>query len=384
MALFETVQVGDGELALLFKEKRFQRILTPGRYTLFNPAGRYQVRSISLQQPEFTDPLGEILLEQYPAQLSEHLTLIAMGASEVGLVYFDDALVDILPPGKRILYWKQAKKIRVERVDLETSIEISKPLQTVLRRSGPMRTGQSWLAANILLVDVLNQHVGLLSVNGAIERQLGPGSYAFWKAGKNVSVQIIDQRLQVLDVQGQEILSKDKVSLRLNVTASYHVEDAFVAVSKSSDFKTFLYNSLQFAIRETVGTRTLDDLLTNKEAVSANILSYAKDAVKSIGVDVDQLGVKDIILPGDMRTIFNQVVEAEKIAEANLIRRREETAATRSLHNTAKMMENNPTLLRLKELEVLETVTQKIERFTVFGGLDTILKDLVQLKARTE
>lgn len=74
------------------------------------------------------------------------------------------------------------------------------------------------------------------------------------------------------------------------------------------------------------------------------------------------------------------VVAADKAAQANLIKRREETAATRSLMNTAKMMENNPIVLRLKELEVLEKVTEKIDNITVFGGLDSILKELVTLK----
>ena len=89
------------------------------------------------------------------------------------------------------------------------------------------------------------------------------------------------------------------------------------------------------------------------------------------------MGVKDVILPGEMKTILNQVVEAEKVAQANLIRRREETAATRSLLNTARLMEENPTLLRLKELETLEKVTEKVGKLTVYGGLEGVLKNMV-------
>jgi len=73
-----------------------------------------------------------------------------------------------------------------------------------------------------------------------------------------------------------------------------------------------------------------------------------------IGVEVRSIGVKDIILPGDKKNILGKVVEAEKAAQANVIRRREETNATRSLLNTAKVMEDNPTALRLKELETPE------------------------------
>lgn len=96
------------------------------------------------------------------------------------------------------------------------------------------------------------------------------------------------------------------------------------------------------------------------------------------------MGVKDVILPGDMKEILNQVVEAEKVAQANVIRRREETAATRSLLNTAKLMDDNPTLLRLKELEMLEKVTEKVDRLTVFGGLDGVLNDTVRISLRAD
>ncbi|GMU69284.1 MAG: hypothetical protein AMXMBFR37_16160 [Steroidobacteraceae bacterium] len=87
-----------------------------------------------------------------------------------------------------------------------------------------------------------------------------------------------------------------------------------------------------------------------------------------------------MILPGEMKDILNRVVEAEKVAQANLIKRREETAATRSLLNTARLMDENPTLLRLKELETLEKVTEKVDKLTVFGGLEGVLKDVVRIQ----
>ena len=99
--------------------------------------------------------------------------------------------------------------------------------------------------------------------------------------------------------------------------------------------------------------------------------------LEASGLAVRSVGVKDVILPGEMKAILNQVVEAEKVAQANLIRRREETAATRSLLNTARLMEENPTLLRLKELETLEKVTEKIGNLTVYDGLEGVLKNMV-------
>jgi regulator of protease activity HflC (stomatin/prohibitin superfamily) len=113
--------------------------------------------------------------------------------------------------------------------------------------------------------------------------------------------------------------------------------------------------------------------------MNAILLTSVNQAVQEYGLSVNAIGVKDVILPGDMRDMFNQVVEAEKAAQANLIKRREETAATRSLLNTAKLMEDNPTLLRLKELESLEKVTAKIQQLTVLSGVDGLMSQLVNL-----
>jgi regulator of protease activity HflC (stomatin/prohibitin superfamily) len=102
-------------------------------------------------------------------------------------------------------------------------------------------------------------------------------------------------------------------------------------------------------------------------------MEQAASKLREIGVLLKDVGIKDIILPGEMKVILNQVVEAQKAAEANGIKRREETSATRSLHNTAKLMENNPVLMRLKELETLEKIAERIEKIQVIGGLDQVL-----------
>lgn len=139
----------------------------------------------------------------------------------------------------------------------------------------------------------------------------------------------------------------------------------------------------QFGLRAAVGTRTLDELLENKTVIDDVVNTHIRRRVEDsggFGLEVESVGVKDIILPGDMKIILAKVVEAEKAAQANVIRRREETAATRSLLNTAKVMEGNPITLRLKELETLEKVTEKIDKISVFGGLDGVLKDLVKIR----
>jgi regulator of protease activity HflC (stomatin/prohibitin superfamily) len=209
---------------------------------------------------------------------------------------------------------------------------------------------------------------------------LEPGLHAFWKYQRALKTEAVDRRVQAMEVAGQEILTRDKVSLRVNLTALWQVLDVVKARGALSNFVELVYKELQFALREAVGTRTLDELLGDKGVLDRDIGAAVRAKVGEHGLAVHSVGVKDVILPGEMKTILNQVVEAEKVAQANLIKRREETAATRSLLNTARMMDENPTMLRLKELETLEKVTEKIDKLTVFGGLDGVLKDVVRIK----
>ena len=133
-------------------------------------------------------------------------------------------------------------------------------------------------------------------------------------------------------------------------------------------------------MRQTLGRKTLEEILADKTDVDETVAAVVRTEMSAIGVQVGTISLKDIILPGDVREIMNQVVSAEKQAQANLIRRREETAATRSLLNTAKLLEDNPILVRLKELETLEKLVEKVDRVSVSGGFEGLLENLMELQ----
>ncbi len=109
-------------------------------------------------------------------------------------------------------------------------------------------------------------------------------------------------------------------------------------------------------------------MLERKEAISDYVMTALADKAKVLGVKINDCGVKDIILPGEVKDIMNQVLIAQKQAQANVITRREETASTRSLLNTAKLMEDNDMLFRLKEMEYVEKIAEKIGEITVAGN----------------
>ena len=116
-----------------------------------------------------------------------------------------------------------------------------------------------------------------------------------------------------------------------------------------------------------VGTRELDTFLTDKDAVASEFEEAVRRRAGELGLEIVSVGIRDIILPGEMKDLMNKVTEAKKAAEANLIVRREETAAMRSQANTAKLLADNPTLMRLRELEVLEKVAASGKLNVVLG-----------------
>ncbi|MES2944993.1 MAG: slipin family protein, partial [Pseudomonadota bacterium] len=273
--------------------------------------------------------------------------------AQVALRYENGSLVEILAPASRKLYWKGLHEIRLDVIDIDQTVKNSEKLSAdLLARLGQTQQRQRAVTGldGVLMVQVPDFHAGVLTLDGKVQDLLGAGAYGFWRYGRKVQVDLIDLRSQVLELSGQEILTRDKVSLRINLSATWRFEDVLKAVAQWAKPAEQVYRELQFGLRAAVGTRTLDELLENKATIDSFVGEHVRASLAGAGMKLESVGVKDIILPGEMKTILAQVVEAEKSAQANVIRRREETAATRSLLNTAKVMEDNPIALRMKEL----------------------------------
>lgn len=366
------VVIGDGERGLVYRNRRFEQLLAPGVYRWFDPMGRIEVRTFNIAAPEYAGHDVDALIACLGERLGDTFVLADIGVDEVGLVLKNGKLEDVLPPGTRRLYWIGLVKVDVQAVALATP-DVDAAVARRLRQLGAL----SRLA---VVADVPAEFAGLVFIDGKLERTLAPGSYAFWNFQKNVVVDIVDLRVQAIEVSGQELLTRDKVSLRVNLAASTRVTDVVAARTKVAKVGDFVYRELQYGLRKAVSAKTLDELLGDKASLDADIFAYVRGQMAGLGVEVLGVGVKDVILPGEMKEILNGVVQAEKTAQANVIRRREEANATRSLLNTAKLIDESPVLMRLKELEALEKVTEKIDKLTVFGGLDGVLKQLVTLK----
>lgn len=370
------ITIRKGQLGLLAKNGDYYQVLEAGEHRLpwFNTP---EVLVVNLDGSEVPEALANYLRRFQPDWVTRYALAVDLNDSEAGALYMNEVLQEILPPSTRRLYWRADDALKLVRMDTR---QVQVPVEVMNAVLQPRRSGAVKGREAMLTVQVPAWHAGVLKIDGETQALLPPGLTAYWKVNHLVDAEVVDTRLQVLEVGGQEILTKDKVNLRLNLAANWRYSDVLQAFAQLTKPLDHLYRELQFALREAVGTRTLDELLEDKQVIDDVVSAQVKDRMAPYGIDVASLGVKDIVLPGDMKTILSRLVEAEKSAQANVIRRREETAATRSLLNTAKVMENNPVALRLKELETLERVAERIDKISVFGGLDQVLHGLVNIK----
>ncbi|WP_340115268.1 slipin family protein [Pelagibius sp. 7325] len=376
---YRTVKIADYELGLLYRNRAFVRVLEPGVHRILRGRGSFGVVTLDLRAQPVKDVALDALYLTHPRVVEAYFLVADMGDGEAGFVYADGKLVDVVAPQRKAFYARHLREMSLETVDATEAVAVPQRLVAPLVRLAAKDPAVRDLVA---VVEVAADSVVLLYVDGVLDRQLKPGRYAFVKAVRKVQAVAFDLRLQALEVTGQELLTKDRIGIRANLTAVFRIVDPVKAVTLTADLKDFLYKELQFALRQVIGTRTLEEVLGDKLGINQAIEALVLPKLGDAGLKVPSVGVKDIILPGDVRELMNRVIEAEKTAQANVIKRREETAATRSLLNTAKLMEDNPILLRLKELEALEKVSEKVGNVVVANGLDGVLEDLVRIRPR--
>ncbi len=162
----------------------------------------------------------------------------------------------MVKPDSRTLLWTDAGPWSIETVDVSLSLAVPEALAQRVIGSGTVD--------RIKRFGVEEGQVGLLYIEGAFAGRLEPGMHSFWNVGRTVNVKIVDTRQHALDVTGQEVLTRDKVSIRVNLVARYRVTDPVKAVASVKDYADALYRALQHAFRQSLAAKTLDELLSRK------------------------------------------------------------------------------------------------------------------------
>ena len=341
----------------VIKNDRILNILSEGKHWIpWN--SQVEVHSV-------LSPLTSVYQEQLIWEIEkfrDQLQLVKVEINELMFMWIDGQFKSVLTPGYH-LFWNSEAKRDFKRFNTE---------QTMVPEA---ITKSMWMLTEVQpyvrMYTVENYEKGLMYEDGKLARTLESGIYVFWKNAIVIQVYKVDLRKQQMEINGQEILTRDKASLRINFSMQYQLVDIMQAVV-NKEYERQLYVMAQLGLREQVAILTLDELLDKREALSESILAVIGPKAETMGCKVLDCGIRDIILPGDVKDIMNQVLVAEKRAQANVIMRREETASTRSLLNTAKLMEENTMLYKLKEMEYVEKIAEKINTISVNGSGDLI------------
>jgi regulator of protease activity HflC (stomatin/prohibitin superfamily) len=357
------IDVNLNERVLVHKDGRPARYLGPGRHRVWAPFHKLELVRFA------TDAiLAELRPEQLALVPAEDLMIVRLEEHQRALVLRRGRPALWLGAGEHQIWTvlkapargEQPERALIEVRVIDTRAMVTAPLADEVK--AVVRAG------DYAEVTAPEGTVALRFVDGVLDAVLGAGRHAAWTTLHKVVFSAIDLRERVLQIAGQEVMTKDRVSLRLNLAASYKVADPRRMASVAREPDDVLYLAIQLAVREAIALKSLDELLASREAVGASLLPGIRERAEVLGLEVVGFGVKDVVLPGDMKSLLNRVIEAQKEAEANVILRREEVAAVRSMAQTAKVLSENPLLLRLKELEAYKELAGKVGRLNVTLG----------------
>jgi regulator of protease activity HflC (stomatin/prohibitin superfamily) len=199
---------------------------------------------------------------------------------------------------------------------------------------------------------VTEGYAGLLYHEGKLVATLAAGRHVRW--GKNFRVALVETRKTLLQVAGQEVLSADNVGVKLSVVLTTQIIDAAKSVQAADNHAAHLYSATQTAVRTVVVGVTMEALLSQRVAIGAQLRELIASQAEAVGVQVHAVEVRDVMLPGELRKAFSEVLKARQEGQAALERARGESAALRNLANAARLIEGQPALATLRFLQTLE------------------------------
>lgn len=358
------IRVNKGFVGLVFKNDDYQRIVTAGKHWLnFGEEVRYCNKAKLFG----SEVALEVFLED--EHFRAQIELIEVPDGCLTLVFQNGNYWSALDAGRHV-FWKGLVHRTYVTYDMNSTAKITEVTGSLLKTID--------IQYRMRVFEVASYERGLLFINDEFCEELEPGIHRFWQNEAGIRVLKTDVRTQQMEVSGQELLTKDKAMIRVNFFVNYQVVALKTALLKNKEFERQLYVAAQLKLRSFLGGYTLDEVLEKKEELGAEVFEALREVGDALGVELLDTGIRDVILTGEMKEIMNQVLVAQKAAQANSITRREETAATRSLLNTAKLMEENSMLFALKEMEYVEKIASKIGAISVAGNSNVLaqLKDV--------
>lgn len=348
--------INQNQCGFLIKDGIFIKTLACGKYWYPRIAG-YQVVIEAMDGAVGFNALpAEVLLQDQA--FASNVLHIRIPEGHIGILRLNGVVQQVLT-GPVYLYWNKWKRYDYGLLDMrepELNAEITKSCLAHI----PVKYYKK--------VEIKPGETGVLYFNNQMVGDLAAGTYFYWTYAKDVVCQVVDLKVKALEINGQEILTADRIGIRVNLLCTYRITQVKRMLETIKNLETQVYACVQLVVREYIGKYRLDEILEQKEEISGFICERLREVQEEYCIEFLTAGMKDIILPGEIRDIMNTVLIAERKAQANVITRREEVASTRSLLNTAKLMEENKTLYKLKELECLERICMQVGSINVSGS----------------
>lgn len=214
-------------------------------------------------------------------------------------------------------------------------------------------TAAAFVALWILVLKLIvpEGQVALLYRNGRLTRRLEPGRYYLPRMGTQYTM--IDTRIRVMTITGQEVLSQDNLALKLSVAVNWRVTDPERSVRVVQDAESSLRTAIQLALRRALATQKVEELTEARTVIGAQVLSAVVVEAASFGVDVQSVEIKDLTFPSELKRIFHEVMRAQQEGRAALERARSESAALRNLANAARLLQETPGLMNVRLLQAV-------------------------------
>ena len=323
------VVINENQKGLLFRNGKFEKLLGAGKYYCY---GGKVIEVLSLFQPVQSENCALETLLADP-EIAGAVAVVEVSDTHMALHFVNGLFSEILRPGK-YAFWSCIDQHEFRQVDVTNPVIPSDIPSEVIARL-PLSVYHR--------VEVAPYQKARLYFDQKLTALLEPGVYYYWRNHIQIETELVDTRLIQMNITGQEIMTRDKVSLRINFVCTYRITDLIKISTEIEDYEEQMHVAAQLAMREYVGKYGLDEILDAKAEIS--------------------------------------VLLAEKRAQANVITRREEIASTRSLLNTARLMEENQTLYKLKELEYMERICEKVGNINL-GGSGDALSQLMALLTR--
>jgi regulator of protease activity HflC (stomatin/prohibitin superfamily) len=244
---------------------------------------------------------------------------------------------------------------------------------------------------------IKDTHRGLWYVDGVLERVLEAGHYEvpaagkfLWKRRPRIEVVLVDMRERELTIKGQEILTSDKVAIRVSIIVQFRVVDPKAAIHEVQNYEERIYGDVQLAARRSLALMTLDLILTNRNQLSEEILRDVKEVAKRYGVEIQRADVKDLTFPGNLQEVMNKVLAAERMSQVQLVEARTKAAA-QQIESEAKLAaqareldarahalrtaaEAEATVLRIKTDAELTALRERAEAAPAYASHPALLR----------